>query len=218
MRQVYGGNIFKLSIASSLAALTGFLAQISFRLGPIPYTMQNTAVVLAGLLLPPSWALLSQLLYLLMIALGLPLATGFRGGIAILLGYTGGYLAGFPITSLLMSYLSRAYLRLTSKRISSTTSTDLIVLLLLSAIAVIPEYLLGFLVFSYYALGNARLFSWSESVVSFLGLGNLPPLLTLFIVSVLVFIPQDLLVDHVVAIVVAKWASKLLEYYGIELE
>lgn len=186
-------------------------------MGPVPYTMQNTAVVLAGLLLPPRWAAASQLIYLMMVALGLPVASGFRGGLVVLVGYTGGYLAGFPAASALMSYLSRAYLRLTGRRLSTAGFGDVVVLMLLSAIAVAPVYLLGFAVFSYYALGSPGLLSWSRRVASALGLGGAPTALTLLVASVLVFIPQDLLVDHAVAVVVARWASRLLEYRGVDL-
>jgi biotin transport system substrate-specific component len=92
-------------MASLLAVVTAVLAQVSFRVGPVPYTMQNTGVILSGLLLPPRWALASELLYLLMIALGAPVAAGFRGGVSVFLGPTGGYLAGFPIAAFLMGLL-----------------------------------------------------------------------------------------------------------------
>jgi biotin transport system substrate-specific component len=88
--------------ASLLAVVTAILAQLSIRVGPVPYTMQNAGLILSGLLLPPGWALTSQLLYLAMIALGAPAAAGFRGGLGVLLGPTGGYLAGFPIASVLI--------------------------------------------------------------------------------------------------------------------
>jgi biotin transporter BioY len=148
VKRFQGASAHRLALATSLAALTGFLAQVSFRVGPVPYTVQNVAVVLAGLLLPPRWAAASQLTYLLMVALGLPAASGFRGGVVVLVGYTGGYLAGFPVASALTSYLSRTYLRLTGRRLSTAGFRDVVVLLLLSAIAVAPVYLLGFAVTS----------------------------------------------------------------------
>ncbi|MEM4871380.1 MAG: biotin transporter BioY, partial [Thermofilaceae archaeon] len=76
-----GVTVFRLTVSTALAVVTGLLAQVTFRLGPVPYTMQNAGVVLSGLLLPPRWALLSQLLYLALIATGLPLAAGLRGGV-----------------------------------------------------------------------------------------------------------------------------------------
>jgi biotin transport system substrate-specific component len=85
---------------------------VGFWLGPIPYTFQNTGVVLAGLLLDPLYAFLSMALHTALIALGLPVAAGFRGGVHVVLGYTGGYIAGFTISAPLMSLLRRWYTRL----------------------------------------------------------------------------------------------------------
>uniref|UniRef100_A0A7C3WUR6 Biotin transporter BioY n=1 Tax=Thermofilum pendens TaxID=2269 RepID=A0A7C3WUR6_THEPE len=74
------GDSARASAASLLAATTALLAQLNIRIGPVPYTMQNTGFILSGLLLPPRWALTSQLLYLAMIAVGAPAAAGFKGG------------------------------------------------------------------------------------------------------------------------------------------
>jgi len=54
--------------------------------------MQNFALVSAGLILEPKYALISQLIYLSLIAVGMPLSAGFRGDPTVLFGYTAGYL------------------------------------------------------------------------------------------------------------------------------
>lgn len=210
-------DVVRFVLAIALAVLTGVLAQVVFYIGPVPYTMQNTVIILSGLLLPPVYALLSQVVYLMLIALGLPMAAGFRGGIHVLLGYTGGYLVAFPVASMLMSILRIAYMRRRGVSMSNIGRKDLAVLLLLSALAIIPVYVLGFIVFTYYALGNERLFRWALGVSRLLGVES-NPLLVLFIASVAVFIPQDLLIDHIIAVVVAKAVSKLLESRGIAIE
>lgn len=210
-------DVLRFVLAIALAVLTGVLAQVVFYVGPVPYTMQNIAIVLSGLLLPPVYALLSQAVYLMLIGLGLPMAAGLRGGIHVLLGYTGGYLIAFPITSMLMSILSRVYLRRRDTSISSICRKDFIVLLFLSVLAIIPMYMLGFIVFTYYALGNKRLFSWALGISKLFGV-EFNPLLVLFTASVAIFIPQDLLMDHVIAIAIAKAIAKLLESKGISVE
>lgn len=205
--------------------LTGFTtsimcvaAQARFYLGPVPYTMQNLGVVLAGLLLPPLYALSSQLLYLLLIALGLPVAAGFRGGLNVLFGYTAGYLWGFPIASLLVSVVSRVYLKTVGRRLSSMCSRDIVVLWLLSSLATIPVYVLGYLVFLYYAIPGSKLYSWAENVVRDMGFSLTDPLTVLFIASVLVFIPQDVLMDHLMAVYVSRSIARILEFRGVALE
>lgn len=211
-------KIFMLTLSASMAILTGILAQAAFSIGPIPYTMQNTGIILSGLLLPPLYAAFSQFLYLTLIAIGFPMASGLKGGFAVLMGYTGGYLIGFPISSFVMSVLSRKYLRLKRKKLYEISLKDFAVLLAFSAIAVVPVYLLGFLVFTHYALSNERLLNWSKSVVAFTGANFSDPLFQLFISSVAVFVPQDLFMDHVVAIVVAKHVTDFLRYKGMSYD
>ncbi|NPA97841.1 MAG: biotin transporter BioY, partial [Crenarchaeota archaeon] len=65
---------------AAVCAITSITAQIKFNLGPIPYTMQNVGVILAGLLLSPLYAATSMILYVFLIFIGLPLAAGFTGG------------------------------------------------------------------------------------------------------------------------------------------
>lgn len=204
-----------MGLVALAAALMCAFAQVSFKVGPVPYTMQNAGVVLAGLLLDPADAATSMLVYLLLIALGAPVAAGLRGGLAVLLGYTGGYLLGFVPSAFLMSVLSRLYLR--GRGLDSANRRDLLVLLALSAVAVTPTYLLGFLVFSLYAVPGSKLYAWASGVAGWLGLGGAPGWLVLFVASVAVFVPQDLLMDHVVAVLAAREVARLLKARGIRV-
>lgn len=209
-----GEKVYYLVVSVVLAVVTGIMAQASFYLGPVPYTMQNVGIILSGLLLPPKYALFSQSLYILLIAVGLPVAAGFRGGLYVLIGPTGGYITGFPIASLLMSILSRFYLRRRSIRLSDIGFRDAVSLVLLSAVAVLPVYILGFAVFTWYVLSNANLFNWASKIASFVGVsGN--KILVLFIATVAVFVPQDMLMDHVIAVAVAKALARYFEGRGI---
>lgn len=104
-------NITKIALFASLTAVG---AQISIPIGTVPVTLQVLFVLLSGMLLEPKLAMLSQLLYLFMGALGLPVFAGFKGGIAHLYGPTAGYLWSFPIASMLVSILcfnKEGYLR-----------------------------------------------------------------------------------------------------------
>lgn len=63
--------------------------------GAVPVTLQTLAVSVAGALLGPRRGLYAVLTYLVMIAVGVPVASGFRGGFGVLAGPTGGFLVGF---------------------------------------------------------------------------------------------------------------------------
>jgi biotin transport system substrate-specific component len=82
------------------AALTALAARVAVPLPgiPIPFTLQPVAVLLSGVLLGAAGGMRSQLLYLAVGMMGLPVfAAG--GGAAYLLGPTGGYLLAFPIAA-----------------------------------------------------------------------------------------------------------------------
>src|SRR6059036_2957404 len=72
-------------------------AQIGIPHQPVPYTMQTFFVLLSGAVLCGRNAAISQTVYLLAGAIGLPVFAGFGSGIARLLGPTGGYLLSFPV-------------------------------------------------------------------------------------------------------------------------
>ena len=68
----------------------------------VPFTMQTFAVFLAVGVLGGKRGTAAVVLYLLLGMIGLPVFSGFTGGIGILLGNTGGYLLGFLWLSLIM--------------------------------------------------------------------------------------------------------------------
>lgn len=203
-----GVRLFRLTVSSAMAVATGLLAQLMFRLGPVPYTMQNAGVVLTGLLLPPRWALAAQLLYLLLIAAGLPLAAGFRGGAGVLLGPTGGYLAGFPIAALLMATCRELYEKSSGKTLREASWRDLALLWLLSCASALPIYLLGYAVFAWWVSIDQRLAAWTQRAAELVGVRDAG--LAVLTASVLIFVPQDFAMDHVLAVLVARRVAKSL--------
>lgn len=67
----------------------------------VPFTMQTFAVFCSLLLLGGKDGTAAIGLYLLMGAAGLPVFSGFRGGIGHLLGPTGGYVIGFLFSGII---------------------------------------------------------------------------------------------------------------------
>jgi biotin transport system substrate-specific component len=74
------------------------------RLGPVPFTLQMFVVALIAMLLPPATAGLAVGTYLVAGAVGLPVFSGLTGGLGVLLGPTGGYLAGFLVGAVAGSF------------------------------------------------------------------------------------------------------------------
>lgn len=77
-----------------VTALLCILSPIALPIGPVPITLGVFAAYLAAFILGSKKAMMSYALYLLLGMAGLPVFSGYAGGIAKLLGPTGGYLLG----------------------------------------------------------------------------------------------------------------------------
>ncbi len=101
-------SVYPLVLSALATALLCALAPLALPLPmtPVPLSLTNLLLLLAVYLLPWRWAELSCLAYLLLGAAGLPVFSGFAGGLGKLAGPTGGYLAGFllqiPVSGLFL--------------------------------------------------------------------------------------------------------------------
>ncbi len=96
----------------SFALLTAAAAQISIPVKPVPFTLQTMMVVLAGAFLGARTGAYSQILYLALGAIGLPVFAQTPDsyfGIASLFGPTGGYLLSFPLAAFVTGLLIEKY-------------------------------------------------------------------------------------------------------------
>ncbi|MGE5380624.1 MAG: biotin transporter BioY [Methylocystaceae bacterium] len=85
--------------AAIFGALTAVGAFIVIPLQPVPITLQTFFTALAGLLLGGYAGALSQVIYILLGVIGLPVFAGGTSGFGTLLGPAGGYLIGFVVAA-----------------------------------------------------------------------------------------------------------------------
>jgi len=83
------------ALITLFAALTAVGAYIQIPLPLVPFTLQTLFTYLAGAVLGSRRGALSQLAYVLMGIVGLPVFAGGKAGFGVLIGLTGGYLIGF---------------------------------------------------------------------------------------------------------------------------
>ena len=76
-------------------ALLAVSAWITVPLGPVPFTMQTFVLALLPQVMRTRDAVFTVVVYLLLGAVGVPVFSGFQGGLGVLVGPTGGYLLGF---------------------------------------------------------------------------------------------------------------------------
>lgn len=78
-------------------AIMAVSAWVTVPIGPVPFTLQMFAVTFAILVLMPKQAIAAVAGYLVLGAIGVPVFSGMRGGIGVLMGPTGGFLWGYLI-------------------------------------------------------------------------------------------------------------------------
>ena len=81
--------------AAIMTAVMCILAPLSVPVGPVPISLGTLALYFSVVILGTQSALISCILYLLLGAAGLPVFTGFTGGLAKVAGPTGGYMLGY---------------------------------------------------------------------------------------------------------------------------
>jgi len=87
-----------IALFAALIAVSGFVA-IPIAGAAVPIVLQNLAVFLAGAVLGPKRGSLAVITFLALVAAGLPLLSGGRGGIGVFASASLGYLGGWVLAA-----------------------------------------------------------------------------------------------------------------------
>lgn len=97
-----------LTITAMLIAILVVCSQLAIPVGPVPITLQTLAVLIIGFLLSPKNALFATAIYAGMGLAGLPVFSGFSGGLQSILAPSFGFVLAFiPAAYLQAKYLSK---------------------------------------------------------------------------------------------------------------
>lgn len=94
-------NTLDMAYVAMFAAIIAVCSWISIP-ATVPFTLQTFGVFLAVGVLGGKRGTMAVLTYLLLGMIGVPVFSGFAGGIGYMLGSTGGYIVGFIFTALTM--------------------------------------------------------------------------------------------------------------------
>ncbi|MDR0381962.1 MAG: biotin transporter BioY [Oscillospiraceae bacterium] len=84
------------------AALSAVLSPLTIPIGPVPIGLAHVSIFLAAGLLGAKYGAVSQAVFVLLGAAGLPVFSGFRGGLGVLAGPTGGFIVGYVLCAFLV--------------------------------------------------------------------------------------------------------------------
>lgn len=97
------------ALFAALVAALGLFPQIS--VGPVPITAQTLGVMLAGSVLGARRGGLALLVFVVLVAVGLPVLAGGRGGLGIFAGVSGGFVLSWPIAAFVVGWLTERWWR-----------------------------------------------------------------------------------------------------------
>lgn len=90
---------------AALVAVLGLPGSLTLFGNAVPITLQTLGVMLAGSVLGWRRAFLALLVFLALVAAGLPLLAGGRGGLGVFAGPSVGYLLGWPLGAAVVGWL-----------------------------------------------------------------------------------------------------------------
>ena len=93
----------QMTVTALMTAITCILAPMALPIpiSPVPISLTNLVIFFMAYILGMKLSVASYVLYLLLGTVGLPVFSGFSGGVGKLLGPTGGYLIGFIFLALI---------------------------------------------------------------------------------------------------------------------
>jgi biotin transport system substrate-specific component len=99
------------ALFAAITAVLGLMPAIPVPAVPVPITAQTLGVMLAGAVLGARRGFLALLLFLALVAVGLPLLAGGRGGLSVFAGPSAGFLLAWPLGALVVGLLTEVFWR-----------------------------------------------------------------------------------------------------------
>jgi biotin transport system substrate-specific component len=105
VRALSSADLARVVTFTGLIAALGLTPALAVPGVPVPVTAQTLGVMLAGALLGARRGALAVTLFLVLVAVGLPLLSGGRGGLGVFAGPSAGYLIGWVPGALVVGWL-----------------------------------------------------------------------------------------------------------------
>jgi biotin transport system substrate-specific component len=103
-------NVAYIALFAALIAALGLVPKITLGFG-VPITAQTLGIMLCGTILGSKRGALAVLLFLLLVAIGLPLLAGGRGGLGVFVSATAGFLFAWPVCAFITGLIVEKWRR-----------------------------------------------------------------------------------------------------------
>ncbi|MEN5016742.1 biotin transporter BioY [Erwinia sp. Eh17-17] len=104
-------DIVYIALFAAITAALGLFPAFSLPVIAVPITAQTLGPMLAGAIAGAKRGALALVLFVVLVAIGLPLLAGGRGGLGIFFGPSGGFILAWPLAALLIGWLYQRNLR-----------------------------------------------------------------------------------------------------------
>lgn len=104
-------DVVLVALFAAIMAVLGLAPKIEVGFIPVPITAQLLGAMLAGSILGALRGAAAMALFLLLVAAGLPVLAGGRGGLGVLAGPSGGFLVGYAVAAFVIGALTERFWR-----------------------------------------------------------------------------------------------------------
>jgi biotin transport system substrate-specific component len=98
-------DLVHVALFAAIIAALGLIPPLTVGFIPVPITAQSLGVMLAGAVLGARRGGLAVLVFVALVAIGLPVLAGGRGGLGIFFGPSGGFVLSFPVAAFVIGWL-----------------------------------------------------------------------------------------------------------------
>lgn len=111
-------DLVLVALFAAIIVALGLVPPFTLGFIPVPITAQSLGVMLAGCILGARRGAAAVLLVLLLVVIGLPVLSGGRGGLAVFVGPTAGYLAGWVAGAFVTGLIAERLVRETQPELA----------------------------------------------------------------------------------------------------
>ncbi|MBO6827669.1 MAG: biotin transporter BioY [Sneathiella sp.] len=102
-------DIVYIALFAALTAALGLVPPVNIPALGVPITAQTFGVMLAGGILGAKRGGLAMVLFVVLVAIGLPVLSGGRGGAGVLVGASGGFIFGWIVAAFVIGYMAERF-------------------------------------------------------------------------------------------------------------